>query len=510
MLDSVSAQLTQLVGGSVLSIIGAILILLVGWFIASLLAGVVRRGLKRTNLDNRLAKAMGAQDAQALKVEEWISKGVFYLIILFVVVAALEALQLTIITQPLNSLLNQVLGFAPRLLSAGILLLVAWLLATIMRKLIVKFSDAAHVDQRLSQTSGESVSIAKTLGDIAYYLIFLFFLPAILDALALQGLLTPVQGMIDKVLAFLPNLVAAAVIFVVGWFIARIIRNIVTGLLSAIGADRLSERVGLASALGQQKLSGLLGLFVFVLMIIPVLTAALDALQLQAVTAPVSNVLNTILGALPNILAAIIVLVFSYVIGRVIAGFIGEILKGMNFDAVPARMGLGKLVSSSSRTPSEWVGWLVLAAIMLFAAMEASRLLGFGMVSTLVAQFTVLAGQVVFGLILFAVGLWLSNVAAHFVEESQLSNAKLFGLATRVAILVLVGAMALRAMGIANDIVTLAFALMLGAVAVAVAIAFGFGGRETAAHLLARWERSLENESAKPAEQGTAPMKPAE
>jgi hypothetical protein len=313
-----------------------------------------------------------------------------------------------------------------------------------------------------------------------------------------------------RFLAFLPNLVAAAVIFVVGWFIARIIRNIVTGLLSAIGADRLSERVGLASALGQQKLSGLLGLFVFVLMIIPVLTAALDALQLQAVTAPASNVLNTILGALPNILAAIIVLVFSYVIGRMIAGFIGEILKGVNFDAVPPRLGLGKLASSSARTPSGWISWLVLAAIMLFAAIEASRLLGFEMLSTLVAQFTVLAGQVVFGLILFAVGLWLANVAAHFVEDSQLSNSKLLALAARVAILVLVGAMALRAMGIANDIVNLAFTLMLGSIAVAVAIAFGFGGRETAAHLLARWEHSLESESTATADRGTAPMNPAE
>ncbi|MGB8643788.1 MAG: mechanosensitive ion channel [Anaerolineae bacterium] len=504
-MDSVISQLTGLVGGSVLNVVAAILILLVGWFIASLLAGAVRAGLKRTSLDNRLAKALGAQDAQALSIEEWISKGIFYLIMLFVVVAALEAMQLTVITQPLNAMLNQVLAYAPRLLSAGILLLVAWLLGTIVRKLILKLAETTHLDQRLSQSSGGNVSIAKTIGDIVYYLIFLFFLPAILDALSLQGLLTPVQGMVDKVLAFLPNLVAAVAIFVIGWFIAGIIRKIVTGLLAAIGLDALSERVGIASALGQQKLSGLLGLFVFVLMIVPVFTAALDALQLQAVTAPVSNVLNTILGALPNILAAVIVLAFSYVIGRVIASFVTEILKGMNFDAVPARLGLGKLASSSARTPSAWAGWLVLAAIMLFAAIEAARLLGLTMVSALVEQFTVLAGQVIFGLLLFAVGLWLANLAADVVEDTSVANARLFGMATRVAILVLVGAMALRAMGIANDIVNLAFSLLLGAVAVAVAIAFGFGGRETAAHLLARWEQSLSSEKAETAAPATAP-----
>jgi hypothetical protein len=269
------------------------------------------------------------------------------------------------------------------------------------------------------------------------------------------------------------------------------VRKIVTGLLSAVGLDRLGERVGLTSVLGRQTLSGLVGLVVFVFMIIPVVTAALDALELQAVTAPVSNVLNTILGALPNIFAAFLVLVFSYVIGRVIVGFITELLRGVNFDAVPARLGLGRLGTSGTRTPSDWVGGLVLAAIMLFAVIEASRLLGFTVLSTLVAQFTVLAGQVVFGLILFAIGLWLANLVAQVIEGSQLSNARLLALAARIAILILVGAMALREMGIANDIVNLAFTLLLGSLAVAAALAFGFGGRETAARLLRRWEGSV-------------------
>ena len=53
--------------------------------------------------------------------------------------------------------------------------------------------------------------------------------------------------------------------------------------------------------------------------------------------------------------------------------------------------------------------------------------------------------------------------------------------------------MGLRAMGIANEIVQLAFALSFGAVAVAVALSFGLGGREAAGklmeHWLSRWRR---------------------
>ena len=78
-----------------------------------------------------------------------------------------------------------------------------------------------------------------------------------LGALIVPGLLAagPVQGMVDKTLAFLPNLLAAGVILGLGWLLARIVQRIVTNLLAAVGVDRLSDqgdlgapRPGLADA----------------------------------------------------------------------------------------------------------------------------------------------------------------------------------------------------------------------------------------------------------------------
>ncbi|MGN6698012.1 MAG: hypothetical protein ACTHMR_07635, partial [Thermomicrobiales bacterium] len=65
----------------------------------------------------------------------------------------------------------------------------------------------------------------------------------------------------------------------------------------------------------------------------------------------------------------------------------------------------------------------------------------------------------------------------------------------QAAILVLAGAMALRQMGVADDIINLAFGLLLGAVAVATAIAFGVGGREVAGRELARWVDAARQET---------------
>src|SRR5207244_3798706 len=138
----------------------------------------------------------------------------------------------------------------------------------------------------------------------AFWLVILFFLPAILDALALPGLLQPLQTMVTRIFTFLPNLLAAVVIFLVGWFVARIAQRVVTGLLAAAGVDRFAERIGIAKALGSNQLSSLLGTIVYLLILIPVLISALDALGIAAITGPASTMLNTILTALPNIFAA--------------------------------------------------------------------------------------------------------------------------------------------------------------------------------------------------------------
>jgi hypothetical protein len=492
-------QIIRLVGAYIPNLVGALAILIIGWLVALIVSAIVRGLLRRTTLDNRLARwIVGEEAAEGIEVERQVARGVYYLIMIFVLIAFFQALRLTVITEPLTQLLNQVFEYAPRLLGAGLVLLIAWIVASVLKFAVSRVLTAAKFDERLGSSAGleeeERVPLAQTLGNAVYWLIFLLALPAVLSALELQGLLQPVQGMINQILGFLPNIFAAGLILAVGWFIARIVQQIVTNLLAAIGADRLSERVGLAPVLGKQRLSGLLGLVVYVLILIPVLIAALNALALEAITQPASNMLNAILEAIPAIFAAILVVVIAYVVGRVMAGLISNLLAGVGFNAILARLGLGKEPAEGERTPSEIVGYLVLVAIMLFAAIEASRILGFVLLADLVAQFTAFAGQVILGLIIFAIGLYLANLASQTVQASRVAQAGFLAMAARVSILVLAGAMALRQMGLANEIINLAFGLLLGAIAVALALAFGLGGREAAARELEDWLKSVKSE----------------
>jgi hypothetical protein len=488
-------QFTQTTGSYIPRILGAVAIFIIGWLLALILSAALQNVLQRISLNSRLARWISAEEEKKpIELEKGIAKGLFYLIMLFVLVASFQALGITLITEPINNLLNQLFKFAPQLLGSLLLVVVAWIVAKIMKLIVAKGLGAARFDEKIGGKTGvdmEKLPMTKTLSELVFWLVLLIFFPAILSTLGLEGLLKPVQGMMNKFLDFMPNIFAAILIGLVGWLVARIVQRIVTSFFEAIGADRLSERLGIASTLGKQKLSGVMGLIVYVFIIIPIMVAALNALQLDAVTQPVSSMLGMILAALPNIFAAALILIVSYIIGRVVSTLVSNLLGGIGFNGILAQIGIGGEIAEGTWTPSGIAGSLVLIGIMLFAFIEAAEQLGFKMLSGIFSEFTTLAGHIVLGLIIFCIGLFLANFVHKTILSTTTMQARLLAASARIAVIVMAGAMALRQMGLANEIVNLAFGLLLGAIAVAVAIAFGIGGREIAARELASWVASI-------------------
>ena len=390
-------QATQLVGGYLPNLLAALAILVIGWLVALVVGALVRGTLHRTSLDNRVARwLMGDAKAEKLPVERYVGKAFYYVIMLFVLVAFFETLNLTIITEPLNALLNQLTEFAPRLVGAALLLAIAGVVATVLRRIVSGSLGAFRLDERLggepTEREGKGVPLSQTVGDAVYWLILLLFLPAILGALALEGLLAPVQTLMNEVLGYLPNLLAAGLILVVGWFLAGLVQRIVTNLLAAVGLDRVSQTAGLARVIGATKMSSVVGTAVYILILIPVLISALNALALEAVTQPASNMLSTILAVIPTLFAAVLLLTVAYLVGQWVANLISNLLAGVGFDNLLAYLGLGRRVEPKDRrAPSAIVGTLILVAIMLFASIEAARLLGFEALATLISEFVIFA-----------------------------------------------------------------------------------------------------------------------
>ncbi|MBI4198692.1 MAG: mechanosensitive ion channel [Chloroflexi bacterium] len=494
--ESIGDQLTTFMSGYFLNVVGAVLILLVGWVVAFAVARLVRRAVRSTGLAGRVNRWLSGGEGQGnVQVEQWVGRIVFWVLFLLVLAIVASTLRLDVVTTPLNLLLEDVVDFIPSLIFAVLLLLAGWIAASILKVVALRVSRSTRLDERLGQVPREgqapAVPVSRLVGDFVFWLVLLLVLPAVLTTLAPKDVLVPVQAMVTRALGFLPDLFAGGLILVVGWLLARIAQRVVASLLAAVGADRLLERAGIHTVVGQRQLSTLLGQLVFFLILIPVFIATLDALSLGALTEPASRMLGLLLGALPAVFGAALLLGIVFVAARIFSQLIRNVLTEAGFNSILVRIGLGREPEVGHRTPSEVVGYLVFAGAMLFAVIEAAQLLGFSMLADLTARFLVLALRVVVGLVILAIGLWLANLAATAINATHLPQGRALAAAARVGVVVLVAAIAMQEVGLANNIIVLAFGIPLAAIGLAVAIAFGTGARESAGREVERWIEHL-------------------
>ncbi|MEO0826940.1 MAG: mechanosensitive ion channel [Cyanobacteria bacterium J06635_15] len=511
-MGSFIGELSSQLGSFLPSLIGAIVVLILGWLVATIAASVIKGFLNRTSLDDRIANAVLGQDQGTdVPVEQWISATVYWVILTFTIVAFLQALNLEVVSSPLNNFLQQIFQYIPRVGGALVLLGIAWALATVVKLLITRVLSRFNLDDQLAQQvdsqGGSPFLVNETIGDILYWFIFLLFLPLILSALSLPGLLTPVEGLIDQFLTAIPKILTAALVLGVGWLVAKIVRGIVSNFLIAAGADQLGARMGLSANTEQGVvLSSLVGNIIYALVLIPVAIVALNELDLQAISDPAVNMLERVLEVIPQILLAGVIVAIAYIAGKFIADLVTGLLTGVGFDNLFAMLGLPNLggtpsaasdpsedampsttVQTPGKTPSEVVGVIVQVGIVLFGIITATEILGFAQLTDIVRSIMQVSAQVLSGAVVFAIGLYAANLAFRAIQSTGSGQAQVLAQAARIAIIILVGAMALRQIGVATDIVNLAFGLLLGAVAVAIAIAFGLGGRDVASEQIREW-----------------------
>lgn len=504
-------QLATSAGKFIPSLIGAIAILLVGWLVATLVAFLVKGLLRRLQVDRRVSGLSSGDSTQApFPLTQWVSTLVFWVIFLFAIVASLNALNLTAVSTPLNAFLDQIFVYLPKVGGALLLLGLGWIVATVVRSVVNSSLGRLNLDQRLSDQTGMNagdspVVLHETIGNVLFWFILLLFVPLVLNALQLPGLLTPIQGLINTFLQAVPKIITAAIILALGWIIARIVRGVVTNLLVAVGADQIAPRLGLpASSNGGLSLSGLAGTLAYVLVLIPALISALNALSIEAISTPAIAMLQQVITTIPQLLMAGVVVAVAYFIGQFLANLVTELLRSAGFDNILGVLGLPELSLGQStpgageygspesapvrrQGPSDIAGIVTLVAIVLFGAVIATEILNFPALTEIVRAILKIGAQVLSGLVVFALGLYLANLAFRLVNAMGTGQSRVLAQAARIAIIIFSGAMALQQMGVATDIVNLAFGLLLGAIAVAIAVAFGLGGRDVASEQLREW-----------------------
>lgn len=470
-------------GGPIGSIIGAILIFIIGWLVALGIAALVRGVLSKVNLNQRMNSSTG----KTYDLEGIISKIVFWFIFIIAISGALSQLNLNSISAPFANMVNQVLAFIPNLIGAIALGVIGWVIATVARTAINTALSKTTMDERLSAQAGVK-PMSSTIADMVYWFILLVVLTMVLGQLELDGLFAPLTNMVDKIFSFIPNILIAGVVFVVGYIIAKVVRGIVTNLVSTFNVQELATKAGLSE---QNSLPNIAGSLAFLVVIIPTIIAALNALKIDVIARPATNMLNKIMEALPNIFMAVAILFVTFYVVRMVANIVKGLLENTQINQTPAKVGLQETMGD--KRISDLVAYAIIFFAMLFAAIAAADLLGFEPISAIITMFIAFGANIILGAIILFIGFWLANIIAGVVERSEQGSQFLANI-VRVLIMGLVLAMGLKAMGIADSIVNLAFGLTLGAVAVAFALSFGLGGQEAAARFLRKMQDKMDRE----------------
>ena len=455
-------------------ILAAIVILLLGWIIALIVAAGVKKLLQKLNTNHRLSSATG----HTPNIENLISKLVFWFVIILAVVGALNVLNISGVSDPFSNMVSRVLAFIPNLLAAVAVGFIGWILAGLVKAGLTNVLARTEMDEKLSNEVGVG-SLSSNIGEIFYWLVLLLFLPIVLSILGLTGLLIPVQNMVNEAVAYLPNLLIAGVIIFVGYILAKIVRGIVEGLSNSLGLQTQAEKIGLFK---NSNVSKFLGSFVFAIIIITALIVAFEALGIEAISQPATAMLNQIMYAIPQIIAAGLILIVAYVVSRFVGRLVAELVSGAGVDEIPMKLDVQRFLGQTR--VSDIIGCLIVFFTMLFAVSEAADRLGLEQISVLIAMFIQFGASILLGAVILVVGFWLANVVANVIQRGEYNSSRWLGNLVRILIMGLVIAMGLRAMGIADSIVNLAFGLTLGSVAVAFALAFGLGGRQPAERLL--------------------------
>ncbi|MGH6658028.1 MAG: mechanosensitive ion channel, partial [Sphingomicrobium sp.] len=324
---------------------------------------------------------------------------------------------------------SQLIYWGPKILIALAILVATWIVARAAKWVIQKAIDKSPA-LRKHVTGTPEETVGHQLGVIAKLIIWLVGIMAALSFLGVGQILAPINNLLNQIFTFLPRLIGAGLIFYVGLIVARILRRLTETLITTLNVDGLMSRMDLG--LGSQSatepaaptasdpatpvttranIARAAGIVVFALVIFPISIAALQALEIESLSGPLTKLFDQILSAIPPILAALLWIGIAFVAARFVKSIIEAVLPALGFDRAIQSIGVLPSGASASRI----LGNVAMIAIILLVSIEAAKQLGGDTIAIFLAQVTALGGKVIFGSLIIVAGIFLARIISSLV-----------------------------------------------------------------------------------------------
>ena len=383
---------------------------------------------------------------------------------------------------------NELVSNLPNFLMAILLLIIAVALGMLAKNLVIKWGKKLEFTKKLDKNTND-VNILELLGNLALLIVILLFAPTILDRLGLNSITNPIANFVNSIVSYLPRIIGAGLILAIGIFVAKLLKNLLESLLKGLGIDNYQRKLGLKKTESTMNLSSVLANFAYFLILIPIVIAALNTVNIAAISGPAIAIINSIFGIIPNILAAIIIMVIGVLIAKVVAGLLYSLISGSGLnekvaevteDASAYKFDLAKIISE-----------IVRVVIIALVTVEALAILNLAVLNKVGAAIVSYLPALIVAAIALVGAHLFGSMAKKFIREN-LSNSKTTGLLVYFVIMTFAVLYALSTLGIGTQFIMPIFLGLVFATSVASALAFGLGGREWAAKVLDRLDKTLD------------------
>jgi len=373
-----------------------------------------------------------------------------------------------------ETLSNSVGGYLPNTIAAILILIIGWFVAGFIKRLLTKLIRRTGVDDKLGTSK---VTLSRFIGKLIYFLVMIFVFMLALEKLGMTSVLDPVKNLLNGFTGYIPNIVGAGLVGYIGYMLATIVSELV-----GLAGDTIRSFVPKLKLPENLDIVNILKKIVFIFIFIPLLITALNILNMDAISVPATNMLESFFAAIPKILVAVIIILVFVIGGRFVSGLLTDLLESFNLDSIVSKMNLGE-VSSKTNLPKV-IGNVAYFFILLFGVTSALEKLEFARLTEVLDTVVGLAGNILFGLVILILGNWIASMAHKAMSKGK-DNAFVASI-VRMSILAIFLAMGLKTMGLGDEIINMAFGITLGTIAVSIALSFGLGGREAAGKQMGR------------------------
>jgi hypothetical protein len=188
----------------------------------------------------------------------------------------------------------------------------------------------------------------------------------------------------------------------------------------------------------------------------------------------------------PKFVGFLLILLIGYIVAKIVGNLVGKALRRAGFDRMLERGAGGSYVMRAVPSPSNLLGSLTFWAVFLGALSIAVDVLGIAALEDLVHAVWAYLPNVLAALLIFVVAGAIASGLAGLVDRTMgdTPTGGIVKVVAPVLVMAIATFMILDQLKIANNIVVITYAALMGAIALGLALAFGLGGRDVAGRLL--------------------------